>query len=34
MQGIFINYLLTDDDSEDDKQVRNGGFGSTDQNEV
>jgi dUTP pyrophosphatase len=34
MQGIFINYLLTDDDSEDDKQVRNGGFGSTDQKEV
>ena len=29
MQGIFMNYLLTDDDSEDDKKVRNGGFGST-----
>lgn len=34
MQGVFINYLLTDDDSEDDKQVRNGGFGSTNQEEV
>lgn len=32
MQGIFMNYLLTDDDSEDDKKVRNGGFGSTNEN--
>jgi dUTP pyrophosphatase len=29
MQGIFMNYLLTDDDYKDDKKVRNGGFGST-----
>lgn len=28
-----MNYLLTDDDSKDDKQVRNGGFGSTNQKE-
>ena len=30
-QGIFTNYLLTDDDEVASKEVRNGGFGSTSQ---
>jgi len=28
-QGVFLNYYLTDRDAEQQKQVRNGGFGST-----
>lgn len=28
-QGIFMSYLLTDDDEEQDHETRNGGFGST-----
>ena len=28
-QGIFTEYGITEDDDEDEKQVRNGGFGST-----
>lgn len=27
MQGVFVNYLVADDD--DTKEVRDGGFGST-----
>ena len=29
-QGIFIPYGITDDDDKTDKDIRNGGFGSTD----
>ncbi len=29
MQGIIVPFLKTDDDSDYDKEVRNGGFGST-----
>ena len=29
-QGIFYNYLTTDDDAQVAKAVRGGGFGSTD----
>lgn len=28
-QGIFVPYLLTDDDEDDEKETRQGGFGST-----
>ena len=28
-QGIIMQYFITDDDAESEKQVRNGGFGST-----
>lgn len=28
-QGIIMQYFITDDDAEVEKQVRNGGFGST-----
>ena len=28
-QGIFVEYGITENDDEDKKQVRNGGFGST-----
>ena len=28
-QGIFMKYLITDDDHEDEKEERRGGIGST-----
>ena len=28
-QGVFVEYGITVDDDEDEKEIRNGGFGST-----
>ncbi len=33
-QGIFVKYLVTDDDHEIEKGIRNGGIGSTSKQEV
>lgn len=29
-QGVFLNYITTEDDAEYEKEIRTGGFGSTD----